>query len=412
MKINELQNHKKILIVGYGIEGKATQNFLDKFHPHAKVTVVDQKDGSDYLQKQNIYDLAIKSPSVRKEQITIPYTTATNLFFANCKSFTIGITGTKGKSTTATLLHQILVSQGKHSFLAGNIGKPMLDLLTNDEIHEGDYVVLELSSYQLDDIQYSPNISIILNIEEAHLNYHDTFEDYRKAKLNIVSHASPSDFYIYNDEVVGLGTAQTKARSIPFAHSQLNHSNIHADTINAVITCSYILGYSENDVMSTLNNFTNLPHRLQNLGEHRGITFIDDSASTTPSATIFALQSLRGVQTLICGGIRRNQSLENFFDAIVHANVSHVAVFPDVAEDLISLIKSKDSSITIKRTNTMVDAVIFAFENTLPGNVCLLSPGFASYNMYSGFPERGDDFQKCVKEYSIHHATTSQTKNH
>ncbi len=409
MKVRELAQHKKILIVGYGIEGEATRRFLDVFHPEAYVTIVDQKDGSDYLKAQGEYDLAIKSPSVRKEQLTIPYTTATNLFFANCTSFTIGITGTKGKSTTATLLHQLLIKHNKKAFLAGNIGKPMLDLLTNKEIEDGDYVVLELSSYQLDDIQYSPNISIILNIDEAHLNYHDTFENYKKAKLNIVSHASPADFYIYNDASAGLADVQTKARKFPFTHSSLKHNAIHQDTISSLVTCSHILGYSENDIEEVLSNFTNLPHRLQNIGEHNGITFIDDSASTTPSATVFALQSFKNIETLICGGIRRNQSLEEIYEAVTKAGVRYVAVFPDVAQDLIELFNNKGNRTEIQEVQTMKDAVSFAFKHTQSGNICLLSPGFASYNMYSGFPARGDDFQKCVKEYSINHAETPQT---
>lgn len=411
MRIEDLIHYKKILIVGYGIEGEATRRFLNKFHPNAHVDVVDQKDGNDYLKSQELYELAIKSPSVRKEQLTIPYTTATNLFFANCPSFTIGITGTKGKSTTATLLYQLLIKKNRNTFLAGNIGKPMLDLLTHNEIKEGDYVVLELSSYQLDDMQYSPHISIILNINEAHLNYHDTYENYVHAKLNIASHATPSDFYIYNDGNQELTAAKTKARKIPFQHSLLNHNTVHQNTIDALLTCSHILNYSENDIKEVLSTFKNLPHRLQFIGNYQGITFIDDSASTTPSATIFALQSFKNIETLICGGIRRNQSLEEIYSAVKKAGVQHVAVFPDVSLDLIELCKDKEDHIDIQEVHTMRDAVIFSFEHTKPGNICLLSPGFASYNMYSGFPARGDDFQKCVQEYSINHAETPQTEN-
>src|SRR5438067_1034787 len=125
MKLKDLQN-KKILILGYGREGQATEQFLKAIVPSATISIADQKDGNDYLEKQQDCDLVIKSPGIHKSLVTKPYTTATNIFFANIQNQIIGVTGSKGKSTTASLMYEILKHAGKKVTLAGNIGKPMI----------------------------------------------------------------------------------------------------------------------------------------------------------------------------------------------------------------------------------------------------------------------------------------------
>ena len=159
MKIEDLKRYKKILILGYGIEGKASEKFIQKFHPGAEIGIADVKIDPHFLETQKEYDLAIRTPTLRPEFITIPYTTGTNLFFANVSNTVIGVTGTKGKSTTVSLLHHILLTAGLQSRLCGNIGIPMLEAL-NDGVDPNDIFVVELSSYQLEDIQYSPNIAV------------------------------------------------------------------------------------------------------------------------------------------------------------------------------------------------------------------------------------------------------------
>src|SRR3989338_5520171 len=126
MKLEELRQFSKILLIGYGVEGQATYKFLQKVLPDIEIGISDQKDGPDYLDKQKYFDFAIRSPGVRKELIWIPYTTATNIFFGNVTGTVIGITGSKGNSTTASLTHSILKQAGLKSHLAGNIGNPML----------------------------------------------------------------------------------------------------------------------------------------------------------------------------------------------------------------------------------------------------------------------------------------------
>ena len=177
MKLDQLKKYKKILILGYEKEGQATERFLKKYHPTALIGIADQKIDPNYLDEQNKYDLVIRSPGVPKHLITKPYTTATNIFFGNCQGKIIGVTGSKGKSTTASLIYSILKNAKKKVKLCGNIGRPMLLELLKPMSRE-DIFVCELSSYQLDDIEYSPHISVITNLFPEHMNYHGSIDVY------------------------------------------------------------------------------------------------------------------------------------------------------------------------------------------------------------------------------------------
>src|SRR3989344_6559998 len=195
MKLEELKN-KKILIVGKGIEGNASYKYLHKHLSNAVIDIVDQKDGENYLDKQRNYDIAIKSPGVKPELIKIPYPPSTNIFMGNCKGKVIGITGTKGKSTTSTLIYKMLKEDGKDAYLGGNIGQSSLAFL--DNLNDRSWTVLELSSFQLQDVKLSPHIAVMLMIGEEHLDYHKTHEAYIDAKRNILRFQTPIDFAIIN----------------------------------------------------------------------------------------------------------------------------------------------------------------------------------------------------------------------
>jgi UDP-N-acetylmuramoylalanine--D-glutamate ligase len=218
VKLDQLKQHKKILLLGYGIEGQATERFLKKFHPSAEIGIADRKDDPNYLNRQRDYDLAIRTPLLRPKYVTIPYTTATNLFFANVPNTTIGITGTKGKSTVVSLLHHTLKKAGISSKLHGNIGSPMLDALTEGSSHE-DVFVLELSSYQLEDIHYSPHVACLLNVYHE-LHNHDTYDEYFTAKSHITTFQTPNDHFFYNssDERIVRLASSTRAHVHDFTH--------------------------------------------------------------------------------------------------------------------------------------------------------------------------------------------------
>jgi len=190
--------NKKILIVGKGIEGNAVYEYLIKHLPENKIDIVDQKDGVDYLSEQKEYDIAVKSPGVVPELITIPYTTATNIFMSNAKGKVIGITGTKGKSTTTTLIYEMMKAQDLDAYLGGNIGQSPLDFI--DNLNDNSWTVLEMSSYQLNDLKVSPYIAVVLMITNEHLNYHKTQEAYIDAKRNILRFQNTQDTAIINKD--------------------------------------------------------------------------------------------------------------------------------------------------------------------------------------------------------------------
>ena len=195
MKLEKLR-HKKILIIGKGIEGNAAYKYLRKNFPKSIIDIVDQKDGDNYLDKQKNHDIAIKSPGVKSELIKIPYTTATNIFLSNARGKIIGVTGTKGKSTTSTLIYKMLQEDGKDAYLGGNIGQSPLEFL--DNLKDQSWTVLEMSSFQLQDLKKSPHIVVMLMINEEHLDYHKTHEAYIDAKRNILRFQDNSDFAIFN----------------------------------------------------------------------------------------------------------------------------------------------------------------------------------------------------------------------
>jgi UDP-N-acetylmuramoylalanine--D-glutamate ligase len=411
MTIEELKKNKSIYLLGYGIEGKATHEFLKKFCPDVEIGIGDEKLDPDYLDKQIDYDLIIKSPGVRIDKIRGTYTTATNIFFANATQKIIGITGTKGKSTTATLIYNMLVKAGKNALLAGNIGVPMLDILTNDESSDS-YVVLELSSYQLEDIAYAPHISIILNIYEE-LHNHASFDEYRKAKFMIAQQASEKDFLIYNPNLLELDEllSSTSAQKIPFVEnsSGVSHNlSINDDSVKALLTLGNILDINTDVLQKTFSDFQNLPHRLQHVGVFNDILFIDDSAANHPQATVHALKSVENIATIILGGQDRGFDFSSVVHELKNQNIQHIILFPDTQEKIRKLLDEQAGYMPeIFYTDSMMKAVQHAFEHTAKHAVCIMSPGAPSYLMFSGFPARGEAFIQEVKTYAEKNITSS-----
>ena len=407
MKIHELSN-KKILVVGLGLEGTATVRFLRQFVPSAMVGTTDVKDGPDYLNKQREYDLAIRSPGVPKELIDIPYTTATNIFFANTKGQVIGITGTKGKSTTTSLIYELLKESGKRVHLCGNIGRPLLNELRQEDDADEIYVC-ELSSYQLTDIQYSPHISVIINLFPEHMNYHGTVANYFAAKKRIIQFANNDDYFVYNQkypELVDLAK-RSKIRSLPFiqklpfpdADIPLLGSH-NKDNVRAAVTVAGIYGISSDKMRSAVKNFIPLPHRLQNVGTYNGITFYDDAISTTPESTICAIESFSQIGTILVGGQDRGYDFRTLVDVIAGHNIKNVIYFPDSGKKIAQLLE-RYPNVTAFPASNMSDAVKLCYQYTPINTVCLLSCASPSYSLWKNFEEKGNLFQQFVKKYAI-----------
>lgn len=411
MKIKELAN-KKILILGFGVEGKATLKFLKHHFPNATIGVVDKQDGTDYLLKQKDYDLAIKSPGVPKEFVSIPYTTATNIFFANFKGKTIGVTGSKGKSTTVSLIYAILKEAGLKAHLAGNIGNPLLlEILKSN--NNDDIFVCELSSFQLSEINYSPHISVILNLFPEHMNYHGGIGKYWRAKKRIVAKTTNKNSFIFNlayPELEKLAK-NIKARSIPFTDKlPLRENKIpllgkhNIDNVRAAVTTARLMKISYKYIINGIKNFKPLPHRLELVGTFRGITFYDDAISPNPTSTIKAIETLENVGTIFLGGQDRGWDFTELADIIVQYKIPNVVLFKDSGEKIYQaiLVRAKRRKIkapTAFRAKNMEEAVRFAYNNSPSGSICLLSCASPSFSLWKNFQEKGDLFQKFVRKY-------------
>jgi len=397
---------KNALIVGYGIEGRATENYLKKFFPDLKIAITDIKNSDNYLEEQERYDIAIRSPGVAKKNLKIPYTTATNIFFSYVKSIPgvkiIGVTGTKGKSTTASLIHHILKKAGKRVELWGNIGKPMLSAIIGG-VKKNTIFVLELSSYQLDDIKYSPDIAVVTSLFPDHIDYHQNIKSYYEAKKNIIKYQQPQDFFVFNpqNKIMRALAKKTKAKAFPFISKDFlgglkipllgkhNHDNIRAAI--AAVKC---LGVSDRKIKKAIESFKPLPHRLEFVGEFKGIKFFDDAISTTPESTIAAIKSLPKIGTIFLGGQDRGYNFSELRRVIKKFKIKNIVLFPDSG---LKIIKNK-KGLNVLETKSMEEAVNFAYRYTKEGEVCLLSCASPSYSLWKNFEEKGNQFKFWVKK--------------
>lgn len=388
------------LLLGFGIEGHATKRFLQKNYPALHLGVADKKDGKNYLQKQKGFDLALRTPGLPMDQVTIPSTTATNIFFSRAReAMTIGVTGSKGKSTTAALIAHILKTAGKPVQLLGNIGKPMLSALP---VQPKTYYVLELSSYQLEDARFSPRIAVVTALFPEHMNHHGGLLPYYAAKHNIVAHQKPGDLFIYNPSFALL---RQWAKSAPGKAMRYTHDfrlpadlqligEHNADNALAAVTVARQLGISDATITKALRTFHPLPHRLQHVATRHGISFFDDAISTTPESTIMALRALPNVKTIFLGGEDRGYDFRKLEKEIRRIGVENVVLFPDSGRRMFM----KENKLRILRTRSMQAAVTFAYRHTPRGSICLLSTASPSYSLWKNFEEKGDEFQKFVRQ--------------
>ncbi|MBI4123177.1 MAG: UDP-N-acetylmuramoyl-L-alanine--D-glutamate ligase [Parcubacteria group bacterium] len=419
MLLSELKN-KSILILGFGREGKDTFLFLRKKFLEQRFGVADEQYrvshgrkkrviwhlGKNYLRAIPKYDVLVRSPGIPLWKIK-PYmrngqraTSQTALFFANCPGTIIGVTGTKGKSTTSSLIYGVLKEAGRRAFLVGNIETPSLSLL--QKAKQGDVFVYELSSFQLADLEQSPHIAIILNVFPEHLDRHGTLKEYLKAKSNIARFQKKGDIVIYdaqNRNAASLARL-SKGRKIPFTRKkriEKSRSGIAwvAATEPAVIV-GKLLGISKTGVAAAIRKFKPLAHRMEPVGTFRGITFVNDSAATNPAATYAALKKLHP-HTLIAGGLDRGLSYRELAHEIEKSSVRLLILFPDTGKKILRDVRKNISHCI---ASDMKEAVRLSYAHTPKGNICLLSPASASFNMFRDFKDRGDQFKRYVMKYA------------
>jgi len=408
-----------ILILGYGAEGQSVHRWLKKFYPRLKIGIADKKRDKNYLDAIKNYDTIVRSPGIPADSPALlkasiagkQLTSATNIFFSVCPGKIIAVTGTKGKSTTASLIQTILSTAYPDVRLVGNIGNPALNYL--DGADKNTLFVIELSSYQLEDIRYSPFVAVILDIVPEHLDRYRNFETYVAAKSQIVRFQSTSDYVIFNQShKIPAGIAsQSSARKIHFSlDTPLPMSNIpllgqgNLENCLAAVTATKIFLVPASAIRQAIKNFRPLPHRLEKIGRHRGIIFYNDSIATIPQATIHALNALgENVATLIAGGFDRGLDYSELGKFLVNRKgLKNLILFPDTGDKIWRAIlaaaeKQKHPLYLMKfPVSSMKQAVNIAFAKTGKGKICLLSPAAASYNSFKNFEVRGDEFKKQV----------------
>ena len=400
MDIVQYLNGKKILIWGYGREGKSTENFLATYCTPASVEVYEgEKAGIDEAK----YDLIIKSPGIPMLDYNPKYTSQTELFLGQFKDRVIGVTGTKGKSTTATMLHHVLEACSGHpTLLLGNIGKPCLDYY--GEMTEDTLAVFELSCHQLFHTKVSPHVAVLLNIFEEHLDYYKTMERYVAAKHAIARYQEPADFLYCGSGVdltgvnaVGKRTVIAPVTEKKYALRILGEQNqYNAEFVYRIATEVY--GCDGEAVKAVLSEVGNLPHRLEFVGEKDGVRYYDDSIATIPEAVLCAVAAIENVQTVIIGGMDRGIDY-SVLETFVEENPQYTYIFMyDTGKRIYGALREPENGKNRFLVETLAEAVALAKKVTAPGKACVMSPAAPSYGVFKNFEERGEKFKEYVMQ--------------
>ena len=412
----------KIVIAGFGVEGQSNLRYFREKFPEADFLVADEREKVDNLPENVAYqtgfsglenaDLIVRSPSLPPKKIKTSgqIWSSTNEFFANCPATIIGVTGTKGKGTTCSFISSILHAVDKTVHLVGNIGVPALDILP--KIEKNDIVVYELSSFQLWDLQKSPHVAVVLMIEPDHLNVHADFNDYLAAKANIAKFQTADDYVVYNSQnefsssIADTSSAQKK--EYPFVLSDDITSAIrlpgkhNIDNACAAIAAvkSILPNVSDDEIKRGLSEFTGLPHRLKFVAEKYGVKYYDDSISTTPGSAIAALKAFAEPKILILGGSDKGADYSELAKEIDRQNVRLVIINGANADEIREVLREENVDCEIVQLNMagMKEVTESAKNKAQSGDVVILSPAAASFDMFKSYSDRGEQFVAAVEE--------------
>ena len=463
-RFEELLHGKRILIAGYGREGQSTHTLLQRFVPADHITVACNDDEIfAALAQSPAFDLIIKSPGIptMKFEGRCPLGTVssqTDLFMQVYGDITIGVTGTKGKSTTTSLIHHVLsqcMGQQHKVLLAGNIGIPLFNIA--QQLDEHTTVVAELSCHQLENIHRAPHIGVILNLFQEHLDHYHNYQGYQMAKMQLMLRQQADDHCFYCTDSHDLAHIVESFR--PSVVSTLHPYSLHdarqagTDTLPTTLKGDHnasnifvakqvcaLLGINDSQFSSALASFHGLPHRLELVGTYHDITFYNDSISTIPQATIAAIEALKDVETLILGGYDRGIDYSPLVTLLVSASSSlrNIAFVGEAGRRILHILNSKFSTLRkaseegksqdlhysepkqcleeilnsqfsilnsqipfrLLQSDDYPAIVDWCFNVTSPGKICLLSPAAASYDSFKNFEQRGDTFKQLVRQHS------------
>jgi UDP-N-acetylmuramoylalanine--D-glutamate ligase len=411
--IKLLKPHK-IAILGYGREGQSTHKLIKELLPEKEILIADDKSplAGCTLQDSCLKSctLYIKTPGISMKKLQgldrEKITSQTDIFLQLYSNQTIGITGTKGKSTTSNLVYKILLDQGFDVLLAGNIGVPLLDIISN--IKENTIIVAELSAHQLQFIHTSPKVSILLNLFEEHLDHFDSYEQYKESKYNIAAKQTKQGVFIFNKDSKEIKALLEKtplqSRQKPFSKEEAtieaNYLKGEHNQMNilSAILASQEFGAKKEEAETTAKNFQPLAHRLEYVGEKNGVVYYNDSISTIPQATIEALKALKKVQTLILGGMDRGIDYSPIVEQIGEFEVKNIAFVGQAGRRIYKEMKEKANNYNCLLSDDYKEIVSWCKANTQKEKICLLSPAASSYDMFTNFEHRGEVFKQLISE--------------
>ena len=442
--IEKLQN-KNIAILGYGKEGKSTYNFIRR-HLDIPLTIIDKNSslldqnaelkqdkklsfvlGDNYLDDLEKYDLIIKSAGVSLKDIDITnlkdkLTSQYGLILEDTDFYTIGVTASKGKTTTTTLIYEVLKDQNLDAYLLGNMGNPPLDQI--EKMHKDSILVMELAALQLQYVRKSPKIGCIVNLFEEHLDYFGSKEPYFQAKLNIVRFQNKEDHAIYfmDNPTLNEHIKELDIKSHLHSVSLDNKASIYVkenkvldDLGNTLyvddgkrkllgkhnlgnmmfaLEIAKILNLDLSKAKKTLDNFEALEHRIEYVGTFKDISFYNDSIATIPAATINCIEALAHVDTLIFGGKDRGIDYEDFAAYLNKSSIRNFICMPDTGNKVGAWLKDKN----VYYIEDLKEAVKLAYQITAKGKTCVMSPAASSYNQFKNFEEKGKFYKEYVRE--------------
>ncbi|MDR2524186.1 MAG: UDP-N-acetylmuramoyl-L-alanine--D-glutamate ligase [Candidatus Nomurabacteria bacterium] len=424
-----------IAIAGYGVEGKANYEYYKKQSYTEQIIIYDERTdvkapkgvkavlGPNALSKIPDDFMVIRTNGLAPGKIKSggKVWTGTNEFFVKCPAPIIGVSGTKGKGTTASFITEILRAAGRKVFLLGNIGVAALSELP--KIREDDIVVFEMSSFQLWDAVYSPHVAVLTMIEPDHLNVHNDFADYTRAKANIAKYQSVDDTVVYHarDKNTKAIANLSQGTKLPFPSLRSVHikkgafywrtRRLCATSVvklpgrhnlrNAMAAIGATYGFINGDkkaIAAGLGNFAGLPHRLQFVANVGGVSYYDDSIATTPGSAIAAISSFSQPIILITGGADKGVDYDTLAREISTHNVRDVLVIGANRKKIMAdLHRHKCKNIHEVSSEKMSDIVGYAYELAEPGDVVILSPAAASLDMFKSYADRGDQFAWAVR---------------
>lgn len=445
--------NKNVAVLGLGIEGESSARFLRK--QGAKVTELDQKKDKNYLKNLDSFDIIVRTPGIKRdlpeilaaEQKGVVITSHIKIFFDLCPAKIIGVTGTKGKGTTSALIYEMLKKEGFNAYLGGNIGNPPLDFLDKltpqPASPRGEsWVVLELSSFQLQDATKSPHIAVVLMITQEHLaqdkgigsheNYHTDILDYINAKRNILRFQIQSDFAVINRDypashesdihtqakvfqvsrervVANQGCFVKDKKEIWIKKDDREYKIIDTKDIfipgehnwenaAAAAMAATLAGVLRENIKYVLHTFKGLDHRLELVSEVNGVRYYDDSFSTIPETAIAAIKAFKAPEIVILGGAHKGSDFTELGRVIstaknIKAIIGIGLEWPKIKER----IRNYELGImVVEDAKNMTQIVQAAAKTAKPGDVVLLTPACSSFDMFKNYKDRGEQFKQQV----------------